>query len=960
MTTEDLLQAGQVVKERWKVVRKIGGGGFGEIYEGMDQVNKEPVALKLESAKQSKQVLKMEVAVLKKLQGKDHVCRFIGCGRNEHYNYVVMTLQAKNLAELRRSQPKGCFSLNTALRLGAQILKAIEYIHDVGFLHRDIKPSNFAMGRLQNTVKKVFMLDFGLARQYTTPTGEVRPPRTAAGFRGTVRYASVNAHKNKEMGRHDDLWSLFYMLVEFLAGQLPWRKIKDKEQVGTMKDKYDHTTMLKNMPSEFRAFLDHISKLDYFEKPDYALLHNLLEQCIRRKGIKDTDPYDWEKSCGDGSIATTTTTSPPLGIKQTGAPGINHLGLGATEVIDENFSQEEGDNQDERKMKEAELIIENKLLKEMDNRLREEQGDIVFISGHLEQEEKHEAEQQLKEKKFDSEGTTPHMDGVMAASGLKETKNTNLVNLENQLRSILRVDGESKKMTQGEDSLNKEKDSVPLRQLSSAPENMKESLHLGDSLKAKTDADNKVTSIQDKDKENLLKAGAAGYVNVGCDMKDPKDECDGVGPPKEIPTPVLSDLPPIDTQSTRNKQKEKECNIETNPIDQVISRTAMTFAMMQTDDRTHTVGDDAVDENATRAAPFTVHSQWAGISAFGSSSDNSSENSEGGLPDGIDGKPGTPMKSRNKRAMLNTLADEDDIKLDSIARSSIGLPNKDSRENVREMRNSLLFIDEIDDVVSGHSAESREKSDKSSKGQKHSSLIPPGRTNDEHDKSSQSNISSPIKMPGKLAKDLGNRISSPLKQHGSPSKISFKSREGLFDMKKALSTQMKISGSMKSSSKHLDSSEMSEQTSRSNVVSKIPPKPTSRRHSVAVVHGSAQSKTDIPTSVSKEDNMKVENADKIVTSSDIKHIRVPKRTASAPSVHEYTYSNSNDLPIPTFVLPDVNESSCVPSSNPLQGWHQRMLLSRQGVVVTKLQLARALVSPPPRGPSSSHDPLLRL
>ena len=32
----------------------------------------------------------------------------------------------------------------------------------------------------------------------------------------------------KEMGRHDDLWSLFYMLVEFVVGQLPWRKIKDK------------------------------------------------------------------------------------------------------------------------------------------------------------------------------------------------------------------------------------------------------------------------------------------------------------------------------------------------------------------------------------------------------------------------------------------------------------------------------------------------------------------------------------------------------------------------------------------------------------------------------------------------------------------------------------------------------------------------------------------------------------
>ena len=54
-------------------MRKIGGGGFGEIYEGLDLMTKEQVALKVESARQPKQVLKMEVAVLKKLQGKDSV-----------------------------------------------------------------------------------------------------------------------------------------------------------------------------------------------------------------------------------------------------------------------------------------------------------------------------------------------------------------------------------------------------------------------------------------------------------------------------------------------------------------------------------------------------------------------------------------------------------------------------------------------------------------------------------------------------------------------------------------------------------------------------------------------------------------------------------------------------------------------------------------------------------------------
>ncbi|CAB3233466.1 unnamed protein product [Arctia plantaginis] len=308
MASEDLLQPGHVVKERWKVVKKIGGGGFGEIYEGLDLVTQEQVALKVESARQPKQVLKMEVAVLKKLQGKEHVCRFIGCGRNARFNYVVMQLQGRNLAELRRAQPRGAFSLSTTLRLGLQILKAIDSIHSVGFLHRDIKPSNFSIGRHPVNCRKVYMLDFGLARQYTTSNGQVRPPRAAAGFRGTVRYASINAHKNKEMGRHDDLWSLFYMLVEFVNGQLPWRKIKDKEQVGLMKEKYDHRLLLKHLPSELRQFLEHVQQLEYADTPDYAMLTSLLERCCKRRGIRDTDPYDWEK---DAIASRTRPTAHP-------------------------------------------------------------------------------------------------------------------------------------------------------------------------------------------------------------------------------------------------------------------------------------------------------------------------------------------------------------------------------------------------------------------------------------------------------------------------------------------------------------------------------------------------------------------------------------------------------------------------------------------------------------------------
>uniref|UniRef100_A0A1A8D507 non-specific serine/threonine protein kinase n=3 Tax=Nothobranchius kadleci TaxID=1051664 RepID=A0A1A8D507_NOTKA len=307
----DILSVLSLVKERWKVVKKIGGGGFGEIYEAQDLLTRVSVALKVESAQQPKQVLKMEVAVLKKLQGKDHVCRFVGCGRNDRFNYVVMELQGRNLADLRRSMPRGTFSISTTLRLGRQILEAIESIHSVCFLHRDIKPSNFAMGRFPSTCRTCYMLDFGLARQFTNSCQEVRPPRPVAGFRGTVRYASVNAHKNKEMGRHDDLWSLFYMLVEFLVGQLPWRKIKDKEHVGKLKDTYDHRLMLKHLPAEFGVFLEHIFSLDYYTKPDYQLLMSVFDNSMKTYNVVENDPYDWERTTTDGTPTISVSATTP-------------------------------------------------------------------------------------------------------------------------------------------------------------------------------------------------------------------------------------------------------------------------------------------------------------------------------------------------------------------------------------------------------------------------------------------------------------------------------------------------------------------------------------------------------------------------------------------------------------------------------------------------------------------------
>jgi len=113
----------------------------------------------------------------------------------------------------------------------------------------------------------------------------------------------------QEMCRQDDLWSLFYMLVEFIVGQLPWRKMKDKDQIGTMKDTYDYFQLLNCLPAQFQTFFNHIRGLDYYDQPDYNLLRGLMYQCMLSRGVRDTDPFDWERTTGAAEYLIGATTA---------------------------------------------------------------------------------------------------------------------------------------------------------------------------------------------------------------------------------------------------------------------------------------------------------------------------------------------------------------------------------------------------------------------------------------------------------------------------------------------------------------------------------------------------------------------------------------------------------------------------------------------------------------------------
>lgn len=92
VTEADLLSCGTVIQERWKAERKIGKGGFGQIYEAVDLQTDQHVAVKLEDKGMPRKVLRIEVATLKQLRTAHitkHVCELLDFGATDQFNYMV-------------------------------------------------------------------------------------------------------------------------------------------------------------------------------------------------------------------------------------------------------------------------------------------------------------------------------------------------------------------------------------------------------------------------------------------------------------------------------------------------------------------------------------------------------------------------------------------------------------------------------------------------------------------------------------------------------------------------------------------------------------------------------------------------------------------------------------------------------------------------------------------------------
>ena len=285
---------GKVFFSKYKIIKKLGEGSFGKVYQA--KYNEDDFAVKIEDKSRNVVLLEGEATIMNYLRGPN-IPYIKSYGYSGDYNVLVMQLLCRSLDDIFNKLSK--FSIKTTAMLGYQMIKVLQYIHDRHIIHRDIKPDNFAMGDKENN-SNLYLLDFGLAKKYRSSRTLIHNPYIKKKkLTGTARYASIHALEAYEQSRRDDLESVGYVLMYFLRGSLPWQglKIKNKEErynkILEIKKEISSEELCKNFPKQFFEFVEYSKTLEYEEEPNYDMLKKKFLSLLNDSKSTFDYIYDW-------------------------------------------------------------------------------------------------------------------------------------------------------------------------------------------------------------------------------------------------------------------------------------------------------------------------------------------------------------------------------------------------------------------------------------------------------------------------------------------------------------------------------------------------------------------------------------------------------------------------------------------------------------------------------------------
>jgi serine/threonine-protein kinase len=200
----------------YKILEKIGEGGMGDVFKGIDIMLERDIAIKMlrpELARQQAIVerFRAEAVTLAKLN-HPNIATLYNFVRQGNDYFMVMEFVKGHTVE-RLLKQTGAMSYQKAVQLFAQALDGIAHAHRLGIIHRDLKPANVMM--TDSGLIKV--MDFGIARVL----GSDRITRTGNVI-GTIEYMSPEQIRGEETDARSDIYSAGILLYEMLTGRVPF------------------------------------------------------------------------------------------------------------------------------------------------------------------------------------------------------------------------------------------------------------------------------------------------------------------------------------------------------------------------------------------------------------------------------------------------------------------------------------------------------------------------------------------------------------------------------------------------------------------------------------------------------------------------------------------------------------------------------------------------------------------
>ena len=211
----------------YKITEKLGEGGMGVVYKGVDTNLDRPVAVKMLTAElaHNPEIVDRFRAEARAQANLNHVnlATLYAFLVDEGTAFMVMEfVEGQTFEQMIRA--RGPIPPDTALPLFRQALLGVGAAHRMGIVHRDIKPSNIML----NTQGVVKVMDFGIAKVVGTRG------MTRTGMQlGTPAYMAPEQIQNKPIDMRTDIYALGITLYQMLSGQLPFQSDSDFETMNS-------------------------------------------------------------------------------------------------------------------------------------------------------------------------------------------------------------------------------------------------------------------------------------------------------------------------------------------------------------------------------------------------------------------------------------------------------------------------------------------------------------------------------------------------------------------------------------------------------------------------------------------------------------------------------------------------------------------------------------------------------